>query len=1769
MDRASEPNSQQAADHATTRAEIAVAILEASRRRVAKHLGDEDFRDTNLALKSTTEHIAREYHGRVVLELVQNAHDALAKERTDGRILIRLDPDDGEHGTLHVANSGLPFTESNFEAIRKVALSDKPPDEAIGNKGIGFKSVLEVTDSPAIHSVGAPGSSEFDGYCFKFPSINDVSVLVDDAAAQQQIADEMLLLGLPIPVEPAIGDIADLAARGYVTVVSLPLRSKDAYDQIAGQLAELLQPDAPVLLFLSRVGELRVEPAGDTAPVLTRKVKKVPGMPYAQIVDLGPSGHFLVALRSVPARTLRAGLRASIDGRLMDPKWGDWKGEVSVAAAVRTDGANIDGRRYTHLPMAKEAASPARAHLNAPFYANISRTEAKEDVPFNALLMDELCRCCIDTARRLSERRERWVPTAAADLLAWNPAYSDRWLAAAKAVGVRPTDTKLLPSLGRSGRGWTAFGEVRRWSDLTSDRRHIITGDSVAEVGATILRPELGSERLHRIAGLGHAIGNDLDASQEEIGVWIEAVAARLATGPFRARQWESFYDDLAELDLDIDALVGRRILMSDGGELRATGVPVQGRRGRAKVTFFLPSDEEDAVPIDVPPSLREDVAFMHRDIDWNLHDGRLRKRPGREYLEHIELVREYRTAAVVTALRQILARTRARAVHRDAARLAFRLFDSVSTERQQDFRRLPLLVENTAGKLIEAGQALFSPAWATASSQLLEDLVEHSASQSPDIATLKDRMLRDPAPDQLPATDWHAFLQTVGVTDGLPFESLTLSSRSVIGNAATDRRRFGRLLGLSDVDSDRWEEDGPTVWLRPETHYRFSEQPVVIAGQRDHGNLDDHGKTLFARLVVRRLDSVSRTHFAVTLVKVSNPGQEPQRIPTPFHSFVALAPWLPTRLPGQGEDMIFGPPPATWHHEGHHDRPPAFARLLSPDVGRELRTPMALIQLRQLGLRIWDDPDDAPLLVAELAALVAAGVRSAHEPSIKNEYEDAWHQVVDRNLEDPFAIDPGARVLVFRNGRLRVRALDDDEGTVLVPCRGGAAIDRMDLPDVDVLPIAPGDGQAISEIVADHIAAQVIRTDQLDLLITVAGNPLNEEETVSLLDDERSWLPIFLLAAQRFTASDYRRRGDSATRQALERLRATRVCLCAEANIRIDIADAEIPIEPTHPVLVDDGPLIVATGHSDAFDSRWTWRTLVTLSRPLAELLREPELTRGLAYSILQVQDALGAGPDEVVSTVVDSAVLARALDIGISEIEQIRHALQEAVLATLERLYPLVRVTFGPTAAAVFNPDDTRIGDRDELLDALASLPDLSSTWDQTPKDILLLVENPALWHDLASHLGVNFLDLNRELIELGPPYRPDFNADGQQALFDDFIGEHNEVITARLREAHIASFQLKGDLAAYAAARGIPIDADPTWVETCWLPDDTMMRDRITTWLRDQRVDADLNRPSDLAPVRTVQRSNSELVWQLARDGASAVRAWCIKNSQAVPEPWDGDQPGAALVADASAAGFLDFEPLNITEIIEWFGHLGRWPLNMPPTIDTERLALTAEDLHKGSEGRLRQDPAPTVTLGNRTIVAEPASYQDLIEHLDLTLSETFLRTSKRPIGLRDIESGGPAPPRPRGEGGGTKPPRDPEQLKAFVGLAGEVCALRWLQRQYRLDTDDCWVSEYRGVLRDDGSGDDGLGFDFRISRHGRLDLLFEVKASRGDNDEFELTRNEDAVARANTGKGIYTILLVTNVLEDRRQITPLPNPYSTDGRAHYRPTGRGIRYRFWRC
>jgi len=101
--------------------------------------------------------LGREYHGRFLIELLQNAADAWRDRGRDAkRSKVRVEVSEGP--VLLVANQGNVFpAKSVIESLGQIGRSTKAHGEAIGHKGIGFKSVLEVSLTPQLYSgLGEP-----------------------------------------------------------------------------------------------------------------------------------------------------------------------------------------------------------------------------------------------------------------------------------------------------------------------------------------------------------------------------------------------------------------------------------------------------------------------------------------------------------------------------------------------------------------------------------------------------------------------------------------------------------------------------------------------------------------------------------------------------------------------------------------------------------------------------------------------------------------------------------------------------------------------------------------------------------------------------------------------------------------------------------------------------------------------------------------------------------------------------------------------------------------------------------------------------------------------------------------------------------------------------------------------------------------------------------------------------------------------------------------------------------------------------------------------------------------------------------------------------------------------------------------------------------------------------------------------------------------------------------------------------------------------------
>ncbi|MGW9029105.1 sacsin N-terminal ATP-binding-like domain-containing protein [Streptomyces sp. NPDC055722] len=186
------------------------------------------------------------YANRTLLELVQNAADAMSGTGDDqgdsaGHVEILLDT---ESQTLYCANAGRPFSKNGLTAITHAHLSGKRGDE-IGRFGLGFKSVLAVSDAPQVFS----RSVSFE---FNSPAASVEIAKITPTAKRHPI------LRTPTLIDPASAFAGDpiLAELGEwaSTIVKLPHASN------LGRIRREIEGfSSEFLLFASAVRELNLD----------------------------------------------------------------------------------------------------------------------------------------------------------------------------------------------------------------------------------------------------------------------------------------------------------------------------------------------------------------------------------------------------------------------------------------------------------------------------------------------------------------------------------------------------------------------------------------------------------------------------------------------------------------------------------------------------------------------------------------------------------------------------------------------------------------------------------------------------------------------------------------------------------------------------------------------------------------------------------------------------------------------------------------------------------------------------------------------------------------------------------------------------------------------------------------------------------------------------------------------------------------------------------------------------------------------------------------------------------------------------------------------------------------------------------------------------------------------------------------------------------------------------------------------------------------------
>ena len=821
--------------------------------------------------KSLSEHVAADYHGRCLIELIQNGNDAHPPERRDGEIEVLL-ADEGPFGTIYVANRGSPFSEKQVDALSRIGKSSKPPGESIGNKGLGFRSVSHVCDAPEIYSQSphALGNYTFEGFCFTLEHGEALEGRLDNPRVGQLAKADLPMFSIPRWLSDQPPKVRDFSTRGFASVVRLVLRNDAARSDVLEQFRLLFNQSAPTLLFMERLCCLtaHIEAAATSSNdhiLLTRTEKPLDVAPLdVSFIDLGEQGTFLLTKRSVPESDLTNAIAAGVATKQLHGSWEKWSGDGEVALAVRMDDGPVTPRLYTFLPLGEGATAPLNGYLHGSFFPTSSRTAIDASVELNRLLLEEAASLGAETVRWLSgsaatRRRECIIDTGTAarvaiDFLVWRNVTSlegnyagqiaiDLSATVAQKVvdsGREFADSAIVPCCDATQElmhdnesiAWLPPRKARFWTDQTDT----FTVACLAKHGRSLdiapIWPGLGKERTKRLIEFLKKYAEDEFVEQPTLPERAEIAESLAGCLPRRGKMsvalWIAFYRDLVEfMEGSSLPLAGRQIILCGDGMLRsgrsAEAIDEETRQRRRRrhrrgekveaSIFFPPAPrqtDDGAVETDNGLKVPSPLKEYFAFASEALPWHRELK-PARDFLEG-SLISAYDGDTVLTRISQVMSSGATADEIVAGLRWAFAIWRHSGERLLGGKRNYPFHVPTAEGKMIPATDAVFSESWpGETSGKRLKRFLDAAPSGISDIVDLRRRSL---APTSHRAfknrrtAQWVEFLSAIGVNRGL--FAIDKKKKKNLSFKAYDLTSFAFCdeVAIPEEIADRWKND-------------------------------------------------------------------------------------------------------------------------------------------------------------------------------------------------------------------------------------------------------------------------------------------------------------------------------------------------------------------------------------------------------------------------------------------------------------------------------------------------------------------------------------------------------------------------------------------------------------------------------------------------------------------------------------------------------------------------------------------------------------------------------------------------------------------------------------------------------------------------------------------------------------------------------------------------------------------------------------------------
>lgn len=206
-------------------------------------------RDELIAENNIEKRDIKGYHGREILELLQNADDAYQKSINLGKkpnceLVVKIKYSEG---VLTIANSGTFFDKEGIKAIVQGNNSPKV-GRYIGNKGTGFRSVLNWATKVRIFS------GEFAIEFSKNIASDIFNKIKDELQITKQIKKRP---GLYIPMLAVPQNIEHTRPKDYTTI-EIEVNQQGQNDDYSVE-KQLNGIDLRILLFLPNIGKIEIE----------------------------------------------------------------------------------------------------------------------------------------------------------------------------------------------------------------------------------------------------------------------------------------------------------------------------------------------------------------------------------------------------------------------------------------------------------------------------------------------------------------------------------------------------------------------------------------------------------------------------------------------------------------------------------------------------------------------------------------------------------------------------------------------------------------------------------------------------------------------------------------------------------------------------------------------------------------------------------------------------------------------------------------------------------------------------------------------------------------------------------------------------------------------------------------------------------------------------------------------------------------------------------------------------------------------------------------------------------------------------------------------------------------------------------------------------------------------------------------------------------------------------------------------------------------------